>query len=89
MSIEVFYDEDQPPLNCSSPTELHSMLARLAADSARPILVDIHVPGFIVQTGIGLDPTFVVINAGQENDGEYVITVGDEHADGPDCTCHE
>ncbi len=64
------------------PAELDSTLDRLVAESAKPILIDIRLPGFIVQIGIALDPTFVVVNVGHENDGEYLITVGHEQAEG-------
>lgn len=82
MSIQVHYDDASPPLKCSSSVELDLLLDRLTADASLPILVDIRVPGFIVQIGLGLDPTFVIVNTGHENDGEYVVTVGDAKAEG-------
>lgn len=79
---QITYDEHAAPIVCQTAFDLDRTLDELAANCEHAILVDIHIPDFLIQIGLGLDPTFVFISSGHENDGDYVVTVGDKDAVG-------
>ncbi len=76
------FDDKEPAIVCASIDEIDAALDRLSVTSEFPILVDVSIPGFILNIGLALDPTFVVINAGDIPDGDYVITIGDDCEEG-------
>ena len=77
--IAVHFDEDKPPIRCTSIDELDAVLDELGAraDPTRGArAVAIVVFEHEIDTGLGADPTFLCLQMAPR-DGEYYVAVGD------------
>jgi hypothetical protein len=79
--MKITFNEDADPVECGSSTELDSVLDALHAAASLPILVCVDLPDHRLDIGLGMDPSFLIVNT-QPCDGEYWSAVGDESASG-------
>jgi hypothetical protein len=81
--IDVFFEEGKPPIVCRSLAEMDETLDRLheECDPARPICVEVAIPGHRIDIGLGTDPTFICVQV-EPCDGEHYLPTGDEAAEG-------
>ncbi len=80
--INVYYDENEPPISCRSVNEVDTTLDKLhgEADLTKdPLAVAIKVFGHEIDTGLGTDRTFVCVQI-DPCDGEHNVAVGEQTA---------
>lgn len=86
--ILVHHDQGLPPIRCNSVAEMDAALDRLhatalsevAAGDRCPLHVSIAFPGFEVNTGLGVEETFVMVGA--EPFDDWYVALGDVNAQG-------
>ncbi len=77
--IEIFYNEDIPPVICYSISEVDTILDKLEKELASniPLAVAIRISEFEIDFGLGSESTFLCIQV-EPFDGEYYLALGNE-----------
>jgi hypothetical protein len=76
VAMKVTFDEDAAPIECATLAELDSVLDAVHAAASSPILVCVDLPEHRLDIGLGMDPSFLIVNT-QPCDGEYWVALGD------------
>lgn len=81
--IEIYSDEETPPLLCHSAEDVEVVLHDLHQNCRpdRPLCVVVQIPEYHICIGVGSDPTFVEVHV-SPYDGEYYTSLGDGESAG-------
>jgi hypothetical protein len=77
--MKVTFDEDAAPMECASLAELDSVLDAIHREASLPILVCVDLPEHRLDIGLGMDPSFLIVNT-QPCDGEFWRALGDRQS---------
>lgn len=82
-TFELTYQDGQAPLVFHSWGQVEAGLLRLHHETPPdyPVCVVVSIPRFEIILGLGIDPTFVMVNV-EPFDGEYYTSLGDPEAVG-------
>ncbi len=90
-NILIHFAQSEPPIRCATIAEMNAALNELhlrrlgelrSSASKCPLHVNIEIPGYSIDTGVGSAAAFVMTSA--EPFDEFYVAVGDDRATGDD-----